>query len=219
MGLNTKTHLFIRKEKHMGIKSQIIGVRVTPEQKSKIEIVASQNAISPAELLRINTLEKLSDIEIDELSEYEPIKNSVNINLTLTKEQAEKIDKMSNELGATRQQCIRRLINEGKIYDLRIRIDMEEEFLSLASELRTMNKTLERIYSVCKRVDGVLTKHEVEHLYDVIHQIDNNTGKIRVSLFKTQCILIEQSLKRMDILIKEAKKDQPIPAEQKIIQI
>lgn len=206
-----------RGDKHMGSKSQLIGVRVTPEQKTKIEMVANQNGISPAELLRINTLEKLGNIKVDELSEYEPIENSININLTLTKEQAEKIDMMASELGATRQQCIRRIINEGKIYDLRISINMEEEFLSLASELRRMNKTLDGIYSICKRVDGVLTKHEVEHLYDVVHQIKENTGDIRGSLFITECKLIEASIKRMDTLIKEAKKDHPVHAEQKII--
>ena len=66
----------------------------------------------------------------------------MNTYVTLTDEQDKKISEMAEELGATKQECIRRLISEGNIYDLRINIDMAEEFMALTSEINNLNLSL-----------------------------------------------------------------------------
>jgi len=193
----------------MSNKTITIGVRVTPEQKMLIDATAKHYNMSPAEYLRSMALEYVGGIPTtakDELSEYKSSVNSTNINLSLTKEQNQKIENMVNELGITKQQCIRRLINEGKIYDCRINIDMAEEFTDFASEIRNMNKLLNGIYKVCKRSDGILTKREVDHLYHTVHEINENTASMRASIFKTNAELKEYAIKRMDKLIRENRK-------------
>ena len=139
----------------------------------------------------------------------------MNTYVTLTDEQDKKISEMAEELGATKQECIRRLISEGNIYDLRINIDMTEEFMALTSEINNLNRMVNNIYTVCKRVDGILTKHEVEHLYDVMHEIRDSSNKILSSIYKTNSQLKVMALsanmgaelrKRMEKLIKEKTK-------------
>lgn len=130
----------------------------------------------------------------------------MNTYVTLTDEQDKKISEMAEELGATKQECIRRLISEGNIYDLRINIDMTEEFMALTSEINNLNRMVNNIYTVCKRVDGILTKHEVEHLYDVMHEIRDSSNKILSSIFKTNGQLKVMARKRMEKLIKEKTK-------------
>lgn len=191
----------------MSNKSITIGVRVTPEQKALIDATAKHYDMSPAEYLRSMALEyavgNVPTTMPDELSEYDSSFNSTTLNLSLTKEQNQKIENMVNELGITKQQCIRRLINEGKIYDCRINIDMAEEFTDFASEIRNMNKLLNGIYKVCKRSDGILTKREVDHLYNTVHEINENTASMRASLFRTNAELKEYAIKRMDKLIRD----------------
>lgn len=130
----------------------------------------------------------------------------MNTYVTLTDEQDKKISEMAEELGATKQECIRRLISEGNIYDLRINIDMTEEFMALTSEINNLNRMVNNIYTVCKRVDGILTKHEVEHLYDVMHEIRDSSNKILSSIYKTNSQLKVMARKRMEKLIKEKTK-------------
>ena len=130
----------------------------------------------------------------------------MNTYVTLTDEQDKKISEMAEELGATKQECIRRLISEGNIYDLRINIDMAEEFMALTSEINNLNRMVNNIYTVCKRVDGILTKHEVEHLYDVMHEIRDSSNKILSSIYKTNSQLKVMARKRMEKLIKEKTK-------------
>ena len=130
----------------------------------------------------------------------------MNTYVTLTDEQDKKISEMAEELGATKQECIRRLISEGNIYDLRINIDMAEEFMALTSEINNLNRMVNNIYTVCKRVDGILTKHEVEHLYDVMHEIRDSSNKILSSIYKTNAQLKVMARKRMEKLIKEKTK-------------
>ena len=130
----------------------------------------------------------------------------MNTYVTLTDEQDKKISEMAEELGATKQECIRRLISEGNIYDLRINIDMTEEFMALTSEINNLNRMVNNIYTVCKRVDGILTKHEVEHLYDVMHEIRDSSNKILSSIYKTNSHLKVMARKRMEKLIKEKTK-------------
>ena len=130
----------------------------------------------------------------------------MNTYVTLTDEQDKKISEMAEELGATKQECIRRLISEGNIYDLRINIDMTEEFMALTSEINNLNRMVNNIYTVCKRVDGILTKHEMEHLYDVMHEIRDSSNKILSSIYKTNSQLKVMARKRMEKLIKEKTK-------------
>ena len=130
----------------------------------------------------------------------------MNTYVTLTDEQDKKISEMAEELGATKQECIRRLISEGNIYDLRINIDMAEEFMALTSEINNLNRMVNNIYTVCKRVDGILTKHEVEHLYDVMHEIRDSSNKILSSIYNTNGQLKVMARKRMEKLIKEKTK-------------
>ena len=130
----------------------------------------------------------------------------MNTYVTLTDEQDKKISEMAEELGATKQECIRRLISEGNIYDLRINIDMTEEFMALTSEINNLNRMVNNFYTVCKRVDGILTKHEVEHLYDVMHEIRDSSNKILSSIYKTNSHLKVMARKRMEKLIKEKTK-------------
>lgn len=186
------------------MKTEVVGVRLALEQKTILEKAASEKGITIQELLRTSAINAIGEQALqNDLSDTD--REYVTIYLPLTGELDRKIGDMATELGITKQQCIRRLINEGNIYDMRINIDMAEEFLELASEIRNMNRLLNGIYTVCKRVDGILTKHEVEHLYEVIHEINENTSGMRASIFKTNGQLKEMASKRLEKLIKDSK--------------
>lgn len=190
----------------MNNKTASITVRLTPEQKSVVELEAKEQGVTITDLMKAALIEKTGKKTIGILNNSEAESGFVNIDLAITKDQEQKILKMAEELGATKQQCIRRLINEGNIYDLRINLDMNEEFLELASEIRNMNRLLNGIYTVCKRTDGILTKHEVDHLYNSIKDISEKLGQIRSTVFRTSAELKDMAAKRMDKLIDEAKK-------------
>lgn len=190
----------------MSNKTASITVRLTEEQKALVETAAKQNDMSITDFTKSALMAKTGDKSMCSLKDSESQSGYVNIDMMITKEQDSKVKEKAEELGITKQAFIRRLINEGNIYDLRINLEMNEEFLEVASEIRNMNRLLNGIYTVCKRTDGILTKHEVEHLYASVKEISEKLGQIRASVFRTSSELKDMAAKRMDKLIKEKTK-------------
>ena len=190
----------------MSNKTASITVRLTEEQKALVETAAKRNDMSITDFTKSALMAKTGDKSMCSLKDSESQSGYVNIDMMITKEQDSKVKEKAEELGITKQAFIRRLINEGNIYDLRINLEMNEEFLEVASEIRNMNRLLNGIYTVCKRTDGILTKHEVEHLYASVKEISEKLGQIRASVFRTSSELKDMAAKRMDKLIKEKTK-------------
>lgn len=187
----------------MSSKTVYVGTRITPEQKEAFEAKANEVGKNAAEMMREFII---STINSNESLEQIPEEGDLGISKTyiyLNKEQNEKITDMSEELGATKQECIKRLINEGNIYDLRIYIDLEEEFLSLTSQVKALNNMISGIYTVVKKSDGVFTKREVDHMYEIMKEIRDSTNKILSSVYKTCAQVKEMANRRMVKLIKE----------------
>lgn len=143
----------------MNNKTASITVRLTKEQKEIVEKAAKDAGVTVSDFTIAALINKSGSKELSGVKESDSSSGFSNIDIMLTKELELKVIKMAEELGATKQECIRRLISEGKIYDLRINIDMTEEFMALTSEINNLNRMANNIYAVCKRVDGVLTKH------------------------------------------------------------
>lgn len=184
------------------MKTELIGVRVTVEQKALLEQEANKRNISIQDLMRSESLKSLeadSEDDIAEVLSESPVRTYI----TLPKELDAKVRAIAEELGISMQACIRRLINEGNIYDLRIDINLEEEFLSLTSEINDLNRKINGIYSVCKRTDGLLTKHEIEHLYNVMYEIRDKTTGIISEVYDLSCKVTLMARKRMEKLIKK----------------
>lgn len=57
----------------------------------------------------------------------------------LTPEQNKKVEDMSKKFGASKQECIRRIVDEGQVVDLQMEINMEDEFNRLVFEIEKMN--------------------------------------------------------------------------------
>lgn len=187
----------------MNTKTAFITIRVTPEQKALVEKTAATNNMSVSDYTKTALTEKLGDNKMCQTSESEALSEYVNIEVSFTKEQAKKISDMSTELGATKQECIRRLVREGNVYAIDINIDLEEEFLSLTSQVKALNNMISGIYTVVKKSDGVFTKREVDHMYEVMHEIRDSSYKILASVHKTCGQVKEMANRRMVKLIKE----------------
>ena len=191
----------------MNKKTASITVRLTPEQKQSVEEAAANLGLTVTDFIKASISEKLNDKSLYKLNMSDAISEAIKIETTITKEQELKIIKMAEELGATKQECIRRLINEGNIYDLRIDINMEEEFLSLTAKISELNRMISGVYTVCRRVDGVFTKHEVDHLFSVMTEIRENTNGIISAVYSLCNRLTVMARKRMEKLIKEKTKE------------
>ena len=187
----------------MNSKTVYVGTRITPEQKKTFEIMAEKAGKNAAEMMRELILSSINKDEslVQTPVEFDTATSKTYINLN--KEQNKKITNMATKLGITKQQCIGRLINEGNIYDLNVNIDLEEEFLSLTSQVKALNNMISGIYSVVKKSDGVFTKREVDNMYRVMNEIRDSSNKILASVYKTCGQLTEMTIKRMDKLIKE----------------
>lgn len=190
----------------MSKKTGFIGIRVTSEQKAVLEDMAKNNNQTVSDYIKSVLSDNTSDIKLTEVKESESEVGFARIDLSLNKEQEQKVIKIAEELGASKQEAIRRMINEGNIFDLRVNIDLDNEFKNLTSEITRLNKLVSGIYTLCKRTDGVLTKHEVEHLYEVMHEVSDNTGKIIATVYTTSNQVKIMARKRMDKLIKDASK-------------
>ena len=67
----------------------------------------------------------------------------------------------------------------------------------------TVNDMISGIYSVVKKSDGVFTKREVDHMYEVMHEIRDNSYGVLSNLYLTCGQVKEMARKRMEKLIKE----------------
>lgn len=188
------------------MKTELVGVRLSIEQKKILEKEATSRGISIQEYMRNEALNSVGNkpdcTEVDEQDEVSA-GGFVNTYVSLPADLDKKVCEKADELGATKQECIRRLIKEGNVYDLRINIDLEEEFLSLTSQVKALNNMISGIYTVVKKSDGVFTKREVDHMYEVMHEIRDSTNKILSSVYKTCAQVKEMANRRMVKLIKE----------------
>lgn len=59
------------------------------------------------------------------------------------------------------------------------------------------------IKTVVKKSDGIFTKHEVDHMYEVMHEIRDSSNEILSNVFILCGQVIIMARKRMEELIKE----------------
>ena len=182
------------------MKTEIVGVRLSAEQKEYLEKMAKSRGITIQEYIRKEILNSADSVPDDN---EEITAGYINTYVSLPEDIDRKVCKIAKELGATKQECIRRLLRESKVYDLRIFINLEEEFLSLTSQVKALNNMISGIYTVVKKSDGVFTKREVDHMYEVMHEIRDSSNDIRSAVFTLCCQVKDMASKRMEKLIRE----------------
>lgn len=190
------------------MKSEKVCVRMTKDNKSIIDKAAENKNMNPSEYIRVVSIKAaLMDTGGETSEPVKQLKGTDNrLYIRLTPELDKKITDMSVELGATKQECVRRLINEGKIYDLRMSIDMDEEFKEISSQIRDLNKKVRSMYLIVSKVEGVLTKREISNLFELFKYIGEKTDGILKSVWKTNSQLKIMAKKRLEKLIREQTK-------------
>lgn len=123
----------------------------------------------------------------------------------LTETQNEKVELMSKKLKASKQECIRRIIDEGQVVDLQMEINMDNEFIKLSNEISEMNKKLQGIYATCSRASGNLTDFEKKKLFSQLDEINTNTGEMLASIWKTNNNIESKAMTQLKNLINKSK--------------
>lgn len=123
----------------------------------------------------------------------------------LTETQNEKVELMSKKLKASKQECIRRIIDEGQLVDLQMEINMDSEFIKLSNEISEMNKKLQGIYATCSRTSGNLTEFEKKKLFSQLDEINTNTGEMLASIWKTNNNIESKAMTQLKNLINKSK--------------
>ena len=121
----------------------------------------------------------------------------------LTPEQNKKVEDMSKKLGASKQECIRRIVEEGQVVDLQMEINMEDEFKRLASEIDKMNKLLQKIYSVMIKPNHNFEEPEKQVIFEQIDYIANSTGELLASIWRTNNSIESKAMTQLKNLIKK----------------
>ena len=121
----------------------------------------------------------------------------------LTPEQNKKVEDMSKKLGASKQECIRRIVDEGQVVDLQMEINMEDEFKRLVSEIDKMNKTLQNMYSIIMKHDNNYEEPEKQIIFEKIDYIANSTGEILASIWRTNNSIESKAMTQLKNLIKK----------------
>lgn len=121
----------------------------------------------------------------------------------LTPGQNKKVEDMSKKLGASKQECIRRIVDEGQVVDLQMEINMEDEFKRLVSEIDKMNKTLQNMYSIIMKHDNNYEEPEKQIIFEKIDYIANSTGEILASIWRTNNSIESKAMTQLKNLIKK----------------
>lgn len=190
------------------MKTELVSVRMSKECKNVIDKAAAKMELSPSVYIRTAAIDyALADTEEDMPDMPEVASQSKGkynkLYIGLSPELDKKVTDAAEQIGISKQDCIRRLIKEGNIYDLRINIDLDVEFQELRYQIKRLNEMISGIYSVVKKSDGVFTKREVDHMYEVMHEISDNSYGILSDVFTLCGQVKEMARKRMEKLIKE----------------
>ena len=121
----------------------------------------------------------------------------------LTPGQNKKVEDMSKKLGASKQECIRRIVDEGQIIDLQMAINMEDEFKSLVSEIDKMNKILQNMYSIIIKHDNNYEEPEKQIIFEKIDYIANSTGELLASIWRTNNSIESKAMTQLKNHIKK----------------
>ena len=121
----------------------------------------------------------------------------------LTPEQNKKVEDMAEKLGASKQECIRRIVDEGQIVDLQMEINMEDEFKRLALEIDKMNRLLQKIYSVMIKPNHNFEELEKQVIFEQFDYIANSTGELLASIWKTNNSIESKAMTQLKNLIKK----------------
>lgn len=190
------------------MKSEIVSVRMSKECKNVIDKAAAKMELSPSVYIRTAAIDyALADTEEDRPDMPETASQSKGkynkLYIGLSPELDKKVTDAAKQIGISKQDCIRRLIREGNIYELNVNIDLDEEFQELRYQIKRLNDMISGIYTVVKKSDGVFTKREVDHMYEVMHEIRDNSYGVLSDLYLTCGQVKEMARKRMEKLIKE----------------
>lgn len=121
----------------------------------------------------------------------------------LTHEQNKKVEDMSKKLGASKQECIRRIVDEGQVVDLQMEINMEDEFKRLVSEIEKMNRLLQKIYSVIIKPNHEFEEAEKQIVFEQFDYIANSTGELLASIWRTNNSIESKAMTQLKNLIKK----------------
>lgn len=121
----------------------------------------------------------------------------------LTPEQNKKVEDMSKKLGASKQECIRRIVDEGQVVDLQMEINMEDEFKRLVSEIEKMNRLLQKIYSVMIKPNHEFEEAEKQIVFEQFDYISNTTGELLASIWRTNNSIESKAMTQLKNLIKK----------------
>lgn len=121
----------------------------------------------------------------------------------LTPGQNKKVEDMAEKLGASKQECIRRIVDEGQVVDLQMEINMEVEFKRLVSEIDKMNKTLQNMYSIIMKHDNNYEEPEKQIIFEKIDYIANSTGELLASIWRTNNSIESKAMTQLKNLIKK----------------
>lgn len=123
----------------------------------------------------------------------------------LTPEQNKKVADMAEKLGASKQECIRRIVDEGQVVDLQMEINMEDEFIKLTAEISKMNDKLSSLYTTCNSVSSNLTDAEKRMLFSRLEDISTKVGEILASVWKTNNNIESKAMTQLKNLIDKSK--------------
>jgi len=121
----------------------------------------------------------------------------------LTPEQNKKVVDMSKKLGASKQECIRRIVDEGQVVDLQMEINMENEFKRLINEIDKMNKLLQNTYSVILKHNHDFEEAEKQIIFEKFDYISNCTGELLASIWRTNNSIESKAITQLKNLIKK----------------
>ena len=121
----------------------------------------------------------------------------------LTPEQNKKVEDMSKKLGASKQECIRRIVDEGQVVDLQMEINMEDEFKRLVSEIEKMNRLLQKIYTVMIKPNHEFKEAEKQIVFEQFDYISNTTGELLASIWRTNNSIESKAMTQLKNLIKK----------------
>ena len=121
----------------------------------------------------------------------------------LTPEQNKKVEDMSKKYGASKQECIRRIVDEGQVVDLQMEINMEDEFKRLVSEIEKMNRLLQKIYSVMIKPNHEFEEAEKQIVFEQFDYISNTTGELLASIWRTNNSIESKAMTQLKNLIKK----------------
>ena len=123
----------------------------------------------------------------------------------LTPGQNKKVEDMAEKLGASKQECIRRIVDEGQVVDLQMEINMEDEFIKLTAEISKMNDKLSSLYTTCNSVSSNLTDAEKRMLFSRLEDISTKVGEILASVWKTNNNIESKAMTQLKNVIDKSK--------------